>query len=184
MTTLRYQLVPSAISTDGQLSGSTASRQSQVNGRLSLPGPQDSVPPLAATGTGPARYGVPDTSVPRRLADPNVSDPSFPLSVYDGQAVVTTPEEIDIGNAGLLREALASAIASGQPLIVVDMSGTEFCDSTCLNVLIRGLGQAQQTGIELRLVMGGAGLLRVLTVTGVAGMFRIYETLGQALEAA
>jgi len=113
-----------------------------------------------------------------------VSDQSFPLSVHDGQAVVTTPEEIDIANAGLLREALVSAIESGQPLIVVDMSGTEFCDSTGLNVLIRGLGQAQQAGAELRLVMGGAGLHRVLTVTGVAGMFRIYETLGQALEAA
>jgi anti-sigma B factor antagonist len=113
-----------------------------------------------------------------------VSDPSFPLSIHDGQAVVTTPDEIDISNAGLLREALASATGSGQPVIVVDMSGTEFCDSTGLNVLIRGLGQAQQAGVALRLVMGGAGLRRVLTVTGVAGMFSIYETLGQALEAA
>jgi anti-sigma B factor antagonist len=113
-----------------------------------------------------------------------VTDPSFPLSVHDGQAVVTTPEEIDISSAGLFREALVSAIGSGQPVIVVDMSGTEFCDSTGLNVLIRGLGQAQQADIELRLVMGGAGLRRVLTVTGVVGMFRIYESLGQALEAA
>jgi anti-anti-sigma factor len=113
-----------------------------------------------------------------------VSDASFPVSVRDGQAVVTTPEEIDISNAGLLREALVSAAATGQPVIVVDMSGTEFCDSTGLNVLVRALGRAQQAGGDLRLVMGGAGVRRVLTVTGVAGMFRIYETLGQALEAA
>jgi len=104
--------------------------------------------------------------------------------MHDGQAVVATPEEIDISNAGLLREALHSATASGQPVIVVDMSGTEFCDSTGLNVLVRALGQAEEAGGELRLVMGGTGLQRVLTVTGVAGMFRIYETLGQALEAA
>jgi hypothetical protein len=32
--------------------------------------------------------------------------------------------------------------------------------------------------------MGGSGVRRVLTVTGVVSMFRIYETLGQALEAA
>jgi len=113
-----------------------------------------------------------------------VSDPSFPVSVRQGQAVVTTPEEIDLSNAGLLREALVAATASGQPVIVVDMSGTEFCDSTGLNVLVRALGQAEQVGLDLRLVMGGTGLRRVLTVTGVAGMFRIYETLGQALEAA
>jgi anti-sigma B factor antagonist len=113
-----------------------------------------------------------------------VTDPSFPVSVYEGQAVVTTPEEIDISNAGLLREALASAAASRQPVIVVDMSGTEFCDSTGLNVLVRALGHVERAGAELRLVMGGSGLQRVLTVTGVAGMFRVYETLGQALEAA
>jgi anti-anti-sigma factor len=113
-----------------------------------------------------------------------VSDPSFPVSLQDGLAVVTTPEEIDISNAGLLREALGFATASGQPVIVVDMSGTEFCDSTGLNVLVRALGQAGDVGSELRLVIGGIGVRRVLTVTGVAGMFHLYETLGQALEAA
>jgi anti-sigma B factor antagonist len=113
-----------------------------------------------------------------------VSDPTFPVSVQDGLAVVTTPEEIDISNAGLLREALRVATISGQRVIVVDMSGTEFCDSTGLNVLVRALGQAADVGSELRLVIGGPGLRRVLTVTGVAGMFHVYETLGQALEAA
>jgi anti-anti-sigma factor len=113
-----------------------------------------------------------------------VSDPSFPVSVRDGLAVVTTPEEIDISNAGLLREALTSATTSGQPVIVVDMSDTEFCDSTGLNVLIRALDQAGDVGSELRLVLGGTALRRILTVTGVAGMFRVYETLGQALDAA
>ena len=113
-----------------------------------------------------------------------MSDPSFPVSVRDGQAVVTTPEEIDISNASLFREALLAAAANGQAVIVVDMSGTEFCDSTGLNVLVRALGQAEEAGGELRLVMGGTGVQRVLTVTGVAGMFRVYETLGQALEAA
>jgi anti-anti-sigma factor len=113
-----------------------------------------------------------------------VSDPTFPVSVQDGLAVVTTPEEIDISNAGLLREALRVTTMSGQRVIVVDMSGTEFCDSTGLNVLIRALDQAGDVGSELRLVLGGTALRRVLAVTGVAAMFRVYETLGQALEAA
>jgi anti-sigma B factor antagonist len=64
------------------------------------------------------------------------------------------------------------------------MSGTEYCDSTGLNVLVRALEQADQDGAQLRLVMGGTALQRILTVTGVVGLFRIYETLGQALEAA
>ncbi|MGH3302832.1 MAG: STAS domain-containing protein [Streptosporangiaceae bacterium] len=111
-----------------------------------------------------------------------MSDPSFPVSVHDGLAVVTTPAEIDISNAGPLREALVSAAATGQRVIVVDMSGTEYCDSTGLNVLVRALAVADREGAELRLVMGGSGLQRIMTVTGVAGMFRIYDTLGEALE--
>jgi anti-sigma B factor antagonist len=114
----------------------------------------------------------------------HVSDPSFPVSAHDGLAVVTTPEEIDISNAGLLREALLAAAATAEPVIVVDMSGTEYCDSTGLNVLVRALEQADQDGAQLRLVMGGPALQRILAVTGVAGLFRIYETLGKALDAA
>jgi anti-sigma B factor antagonist len=113
-----------------------------------------------------------------------LSDPSFPVLVRDGFAVVTTPEEIDISNARPLRDALVSAARSGQRRIVVDMSGTEYCDSTGLNVLVRARAQAEEDGGELWLVMGGSALQRILTVTGVAGLFRIYDTLGQALEAA
>jgi anti-sigma B factor antagonist len=113
-----------------------------------------------------------------------VSDPSFPVAVSDGLAVVTTPDEIDIGNAGLLREALLATGAARVPIVIVDMSGTEFCDSTGLSVLVRALRQSAQDGGELRLVVGGSALRRILTVTGVGGMFRVYDSLGQALEAA
>ena len=113
-----------------------------------------------------------------------MSDPGFPVRVHDGLAVVTTPDEIDIGNASLLRAALAAAASAGVPVIVVDMSGTEFCDSTGLNVLVRALRQSAEDGGELRLVVGGSALRRILTVTGVSGMFRVYDTLGQALAAA
>jgi anti-sigma B factor antagonist len=113
-----------------------------------------------------------------------VSDPNFPVAVRDGLAIVTTPDEIDIGNAGMLREALLAAGAARVPIVIVDMSGTEFCDSTGLSVLVRALRQSAEDGGELRLVVGGSALRRILAVTGVAGMFRVYDSLGQALEAA
>lgn len=125
----------------------------------------------------------PDKSAPP-TGQELVSDPSFPVVVRDGLAVVTTPDEIDIGNAGRLRDALLAAGAARVPVVVVDMSGTEFCDSTGLSVLVRALRQSAADGGELRLVVGGSALRRTLTVTGVVGMFRVYDTLGQALEAA
>ncbi len=113
-----------------------------------------------------------------------MSDVSFPVTERDGLVIVTTPDEIDIGNAWQLRDALVSAAATGLPAVIVDMGDTEFCDSTGLNVLVRALKQANDDGSELRLVVRGSALQRILTVSGVASMFSVYGSLGEALEAA
>jgi anti-anti-sigma factor len=112
-----------------------------------------------------------------------VSDSSFPVTWSDGLTVVTTPDEIDITNAGLLREALLAAAAGGQPVVVVDMTGTEFCDSTGLNVLVRALRQAEQADAELVLVVRASALHRMLTVSGVGELFRTYGSLAEAVDA-
>jgi len=111
-----------------------------------------------------------------------VPDISFSVTQRDGIVVVTTPDEIDIGNAWQLREALVSAAALALPVIVVDMTDTEYCDSTGLNVLVRGGKRATDDGGELRLVVGGAALQRILDVTGVGSMFRVYDSLDRALK--
>ncbi len=95
--------------------------------------------------------------------------------------MVTAPEEIDITNAGLLRAALLSAAENAPPVIVVDLTATEFCDSSGLNVLVRGQKQAAQAGTDLRLVVRASAVQRMLTVTGVADMFRSYGSLAEAL---
>jgi anti-sigma B factor antagonist len=113
-----------------------------------------------------------------------VSETSFPVTHNGGQTVVTTPDEIDIRNAGALREALLTAAAGNQPAVVVDMSGTEFCDSTGLNVLVRAKKIADADGRRLRLVVRGSALRRILAVSGVASIFEIFDSLNAALEAA
>jgi anti-sigma B factor antagonist len=113
-----------------------------------------------------------------------VSDSSFPVVSSAGVTVVTTPDEIDITNAGRLREALLAAAAGGQPVVVVDMTGTEFCDSTGLNVLVRALRQAEQAGTGLLLVRRASALHRILAVSGVGELFRTYGSLADAVDAA
>jgi anti-sigma B factor antagonist len=113
-----------------------------------------------------------------------VPDSNFPVTRSDGLAVVTTPDEIDINNAGLLGEALLAAAAACQPVVIVDMTGTEFCDSTGLSVLVRALRQAEQAGAQLTLVVRTPGLRRMLTVSGAGSLFQIYDSLGDAVDAA
>ena len=112
-----------------------------------------------------------------------MSETSFPVTEHCGQAVVTTPAEIDMRNAGSLREALLAA-AAGHESVVVDMSGTEFCDSTGLSVLVEAKKRADADGHRLRLVVRAAALQRILLVTGFGRMFQIYDSLDETVETA
>jgi anti-anti-sigma factor len=106
---------------------------------------------------------------------------NFPVSWTDGLAVVTAPEEIDITNAEPLRAALSSVLSAGPAVIVVDMTHTQFCDSTGLNVLVRLNERMAGEGSQLRLAIGSAAVHRMLTVTGVGGVLCVYDSLGEAL---
>jgi len=104
----------------------------------------------------------------------------FEISEVGGLPIVAGPEEIDIRNAGELRSALLTAGATS-PVVVVDLSDTEFCDSSGLNVLVRALKRAQADGGEVRLVATRPAVLRILGVTGIGSMFRVHANLDEAL---
>lgn len=105
---------------------------------------------------------------------------SFPVEVVEGVAVVTTPEEIDIANAAGLRAALLEAARPGHTMVVVDMSRTRFCDSAGLNALVTSDRQARANGGEVRLVVG-AGVARVVALTGVDRVVPVFASLEDAL---
>jgi anti-sigma B factor antagonist len=113
-----------------------------------------------------------------------VPDSKFPVTRSDGLAVLTTPDEIDISNAGLLREALLAADACSQSAVIVDMTGTEFCDSTGLSVLVQALRHAEQADTQLTLVVCTPALRRMLAVSGVGGLFQTHDSLAEAVDAA
>ena len=113
-----------------------------------------------------------------------VPESAFPVRTTAGLVVITTPGEIDASNASLLRAALLAASASAHPVIVVDMTSTEFCDSTGLSVLVRAVRQADADGGQLRLVLRSPAVQRILSVTGVGKLFSIYASLDEAIQAA
>jgi anti-sigma B factor antagonist len=105
----------------------------------------------------------------------------LPVEVIRGVPVVTAPEEIDITNAAALRVALLEAAAHGRGAVVVDMSGTQFCDSVGLHVLVRAHKRAQAEGGELLLVVPAATVLRISAITGIDGTIPNFLSLEDAL---
>ena len=112
---------------------------------------------------------------------PSAVPDGFGITSVDGLTVVTTPEEIDMTNAELLRAALVAARTSSSAVVVVDMSSTEYCDSTGLNTLVRAQKKVSDDGGELRLVVRTSAVQRMLAVTGVEKLFGVYPTLTGAL---
>ena len=77
-------------------------------------------------------------------------DNRYPLRI-NGVAVVQAPAEIDIVNAEQLRTVLFEAGRLGHARVVVDMTGTRFCDSEGFSVLIAAHKRALAEGGGLRL---------------------------------
>lgn len=75
----------------------------------------------------------------------------------NGVPVVRAPDEIDITIADQLHAVLLHAMSRGHATAVVDMTGTRFCDSSGLHVLLRAHKRAQGEGGELRVVIAADG---------------------------
>ena len=105
----------------------------------------------------------------------------FPLDLVKGLPVVVAPGEIDITNAAELRAALVQAAADGHKTLVVDMTGTRFCDSAGLHVLVHAHKRARAGGGDLLLAPSGGEVARILEITGVDRVVPTFASLEETL---
>jgi anti-sigma B factor antagonist len=96
-------------------------------------------------------------------------------------AVMTLPVEVDISNAELVRQELLSVVAQGASLVIADMTGTTFCDSAGVTVLVRVVRQATAQGSGLRLAASAPAVTRVLALTGVDKLIEVYPSVAAAM---
>jgi anti-anti-sigma factor len=73
--------------------------------------------------------------------------------------------ELDISSAPRLEEVLGRVEADGPPLLVLDLSGLDFMDSTGLRLLIGADARARGAGRRLVLIQGNEMVQRVLRLT-------------------
>jgi anti-anti-sigma factor len=97
----------------------------------------------------------------------------------DGQAVVGLRGELDLSDAAVVAAKLAKVVASC-PDIIVDLADLEFTDCCGLWVLAAAREQARATGGDLLLAAPTRLVLRVLTLTGLAGAFSVHHSVEQA----
>jgi anti-sigma B factor antagonist len=108
------------------------------------------------------------------------------LSVTDpedvtGPVVVRLPAEIDMDNAERVGEQLRSAIARGAAVVVADLTSTVFCDSAGTRQFVLAHNYAGACDAQVRFVIPGRNVLRVLTLTGLEELLSIYPSLDAAV---
>lgn len=87
------------------------------------------------------------------------------IEEHAGAVHVRLAGELDISTATRLEDSLQRAEAEGPALLVIDLSGLDFMDSTGLRLLISADGRAREAGRRLVLVQGNEMVRRVLRLT-------------------
>jgi anti-anti-sigma factor len=70
----------------------------------------------------------------------------LPVQHLDGSAIAALPTEIDIVNAAAVSDALLALLDQGASGLVVDMTGTRFCDVAGVRAIVRAHRHAQSVG--------------------------------------
>lgn len=91
--------------------------------------------------------------------------------------------ELDLISSPALERALVDAAASGAELIIVDLRGLEFMDSTGLHALVKAQHRTEEMGRRFALVRGGDSVQRLFQLTGVIDGLTVVESPEELLEA-
>src|SRR5262249_33372223 len=96
--------------------------------------------------------------------------------------VVVFPAEVDVSNADRVIDAMDRALrVSGAKVMIADMTGTKFCDTSGVRSLILFSQRAAERGAELRVALSSQDVLQIFTALRID--LRIYPTLREAEQA-
>ena len=112
------------------------------------------------------------------------AEPEFELSEDDLDErthIIAVSGEIHVSTAPEFSRRLNAAIAKGKTAVVLDLTGTEFIDSTGLSVLLNGLRRVTRQRGRMALVCINPTVLRLFEITRLDSTFDIEPTLADAL---
>ena len=94
----------------------------------------------------------------------------------DGDVIaVSAIGELDIATAGLLDEELVKAHELGPKLVVLDLRGLTFLDSTGIRTILAADARAQEDGAGLRIVRAPEEVDRIFRLTGIGERLDIVD---------
>ena len=98
-----------------------------------------------------------------------------------GTVVITFPGQIDLANADGVGAKLNDAFGPGVGIVIADMSGTRFCDSSGIHALVMAYKKALATNTSFRVVVPPGEVRHVLEIVHLDTVLTLYPRLDAAL---
>ncbi|WP_187438312.1 STAS domain-containing protein [Actinomadura decatromicini] len=107
---------------------------------------------------------------------------SVSLKEQDDWPVIVVHGEMDLHSAPLLDDGVARVLPlRTPPRIAIDLSGLTFCDSSCINALLRAWKRITALGGRLVFLRPSPRVSNLLNMTGLDQRFEILEALPRDL---
>lgn len=97
-----------------------------------------------------------------------------------GTVVIACHGRLNMVAAPLLRQAVSDSVEAGKPRVVVDLTDTDFVDSSGLGALVNGLKTTRQAGGDLRIASPPEQARTVLSLTNLDRVLKPYDTVQDA----
>lgn len=101
-------------------------------------------------------------------------------SAGDACTLVEVSGEADITSSGALRAVLDAAVAEQPAMLVLDLSGLRFMDSSALHVILRANRSLGRQGGVLALASPGETVARMLSLTATDQSIPVYASVAEA----
>lgn len=100
----------------------------------------------------------------------------------EGLVLLALAGELDAATTGRVQTAVDGVLADGQTLVVVDLTGLSFCDSTGLGALVRVNRRIREAGGSV-VVAGAQGpVARLLRLMSMERVLVLADDVGDALD--
>jgi anti-anti-sigma factor len=94
------------------------------------------------------------------------------------------PEQVNVFNAGLIREQMLAVINRGAAVLIGDMTDTLSCDNAGAEAIAHVYQRTLASGTDLRLVVSSETVQRTLATDGVDRVVSLYPFVSASLAAA
>jgi anti-sigma B factor antagonist len=103
----------------------------------------------------------------------------------DRYTVVEMPHEVDATNSDEVRNRLLALLNEGTGPVIIDLTGTAFCDSSALKALLRARTRGSAAGRTLHAaVLPSGAVRRIFDLVSLARVIPVHDDVSAAIAAA